>query len=127
MTIEITFSHILTLASLLIGGAWALIKITVTQFSKRIDEKFAVVEKSRSEAGTHWEARYGKNEAAVNSLGDRITRLEAHAQHAPTQEAFNELVGVVAEVRGQNQTQTELIKRMESGLSRINEWLLENK
>lgn len=127
MTIEINLSHILALASLLLGGAWALIKITVSQFSKNIDEKFDGVEQIRKEATQHWDVRYGKTEFLVGDLAHRLVRLETEMKHVPTQQSFNTLIEAVAGVRGQNATHHELLQRMERQMNLINEWMMENK
>jgi hypothetical protein len=127
MTIDISFFDIVKIVALLIGAAWILLEVNARQFSKRIDEKFAEVEKARAEAGSHWDARYGKTEKAVAELAQRVVRMETEIKHVPTQAAFNSLTEAVTQVRGQNETQTQLLERMERQMNLINEWMMENK
>jgi Zn-dependent M32 family carboxypeptidase len=127
MTIDISFLDIVKIVAMLIGAAWLLLEINARQFSKRIDEKFAEVEKARTEAGAHWDTRYGKTEKAVAELAQRVVRMETEIKHVPTQAAFNNLTEAVTQVRGQNETQTQLLERMERQMNLMNEWMMENK
>lgn len=127
MTIDITFTHIITLALSLITGFAFLIRHMVSQYDKTLSKKFGELDDIRKSDGGKWDTRYGKTEAVVSDLANRIVRLETEMKHVPTQASFNGLTEAVADVRGQCLTQTELLQRMERQLGLINEWMLENK
>lgn len=56
MNLELVFSAIGAVA-MLISGAWALMKIVVSQFEKRLDERFTLQERAREEGRRSYEKR----------------------------------------------------------------------
>lgn len=58
MTIDITLTHIITLALAIVGGIAFLIRTIVSQFDKRLDEKFQAQESSRKSAAEVWDKRF---------------------------------------------------------------------
>lgn len=69
MTLQIEFTWLVGLFALFIGALWALGKMLIGQFDKRIlerfraqekrlDERFAAQEIVRTEAQEHWEMRF---------------------------------------------------------------------
>ena len=48
----------------LIGGAWALLRIIVSQFEARLDDRFAIQEKARHEARQIYQERFAHLEHA---------------------------------------------------------------
>jgi hypothetical protein len=51
MTIELTLTHLITLALAFIGALWALVKIIMVQNDRRMSEKFAVLTAAVSTVG----------------------------------------------------------------------------
>lgn len=52
----------------LIAGAWALIRVVVSQFEKRLDERFTAQESLRVEGRKLWDERMGKLEERHGEL-----------------------------------------------------------
>ncbi len=125
--IHIEFYQAAMLVALLIGSYWVLVKVIVGQFERRLDERFATAEGARKEASVKWDVRHNKIEDDVADLSKRVIRIEAEFKHAPTQEQIAEINEGLAEVRGQNQTQTELLERVERQQNMITDWMMENK
>lgn len=66
-----TVNELLALASAvatLITGAWALVRIVVGQFEKRLDERFESQERMRVEGRKLWEERMAKLEERHGEL-----------------------------------------------------------
>lgn len=74
-----------------IGGYWAIGKLLIGQFDKRMDERFAAHEAARK--GNH--ERIVKLEAELNSdldqHGERLSRLESHAENVPTHDHLSDI------------------------------------
>ena len=45
-------------AATVVGGAWALTKVVLTQFERRLDERFLAMEKSRKDGQRLWDERF---------------------------------------------------------------------
>jgi hypothetical protein len=78
MTLQIEFTWLIGLFALFIGAMWALGKVLIGQFDKRIEERFKAQEKSlserfasqevaRTEAQAHWENRFTQLETLARA------------------------------------------------------------
>ena len=69
-------------AGMLVGGAWALVKIVVVQFEKRLDERFEGLEESRKEGQGVWDERFKGMEGRLTvqemNLSSMLTALPIH-------------------------------------------------
>lgn len=46
-------------SGVLVGGFWAVVKVALGQFEKRLNERFATQEKARVSAKEDWDRRFG--------------------------------------------------------------------
>lgn len=67
MILQIEFTWLVGLLLLFFGAVWAFGKVLVSQFDKRLDERFATQEVARTEAQEHWENRFMKIETLARS------------------------------------------------------------
>lgn len=74
MTIELLIS-LFGAVGLLVTGGWALIKIVVAQFERRLDERFTVMEVARKEGRRAYDERFGKMEQSTSDLENGLTAL----------------------------------------------------
>ncbi len=69
-------------AAVLVGGAWALVKIVVAQFEKRLDERFKAMEELRAEGRRIWDERFkgmeGRLTVQERDLSALIAALPIH-------------------------------------------------
>jgi hypothetical protein len=59
----------------LLGGYFALAKLVVAQFEKRLDERFAAQETARKEGSRVWTERFGRIEARQEAHERDLTQL----------------------------------------------------
>ncbi|MBI2313569.1 MAG: hypothetical protein HYU77_13800 [Betaproteobacteria bacterium] len=59
----------------LIAGAWALVKIVVGQFEKRLDERFRALESARTDAQKQWDSRFRVIEEGQREMERDVSRL----------------------------------------------------
>lgn len=74
MTIELLIS-LLGAVALLVTGAWALVKIVVAQFEKRLDERFSVMEEARKEGRRLFDERFSRMETTYRQLESDFVNL----------------------------------------------------
>lgn len=67
MSVELLIS-LFTAVAVLVGGVWALIRVVVSQFEKRLDERFAGQEVLRLEGRKQWEERIARLEEKHTEL-----------------------------------------------------------
>ena len=60
---------------LLIAGAWALVKIVVSQFEKRLDDRFVSLEAARTAAQNQWDGRFRLIEEGQREMERDVSRL----------------------------------------------------
>lgn len=65
--------------------------------------------------------------ARVSAVEARLIKVEAQLEHMPTHNEITKLGNDLTRLQGENNTQTELLKRMENQMRLINEWMMENK
>lgn len=70
------FSMVAVVAAL-VGGAWALVKVVVAQFEKRLDERFAIQERAREEGRREWDGRLRRNEDVAHKTDRALLELKA--------------------------------------------------
>lgn len=73
-----TLSDFLTIATFvgsLIAGGWVLLSIAGRQFDRRLTEKFAAQEQSRTEDRARWEERMAKMEVKQDKLDGELRGL----------------------------------------------------
>lgn len=58
MIFQIEFTWLVGLLFMFFGAVWAFGKMLLKQIEKRLDERFATQEASRTEAQAHWEMRF---------------------------------------------------------------------
>lgn len=110
------------------GGIVAvLLKVILWQNEKRMDSRFEALEKSRTEAGEHWDERYGRTEKAMLDLTERMARVETNVRHMPTHQEVTIIREGIAKLAADNTTQTDTLRRLEQQLRLIHEWMLVNK
>lgn len=114
-------------AALFIAILGTMLKYILWQNEKRMDFRFSQLEAARQEASAHWDRRYGETESAVMRLSERIIRVEANQQHMPTHIEMQKINNDLGQIRGETNTQTALLQRMEKQMTLINEWMMENK
>ncbi len=61
----------------LVAGYWALARLVVAQFEKRLDERFLVQETARKEGRKAWELRFATVEAQQRELDRDFLKLKA--------------------------------------------------
>lgn len=105
----------------------AMLKYILWQNEKRMDERFKTLEDTRQEASKRWDTRYTQSEASMQLFTERLIKVEADLKHMPTHLEMQRLNNDLAQVRGENATQTELLKRVDRQVGLINEWMMENK
>jgi predicted nucleic acid-binding Zn-ribbon protein len=127
MNLEISVPQLITICSAVAGGYWYLAKKIVGQFQVSLDAKFEANEKLRTAASKKWDESNVSMQDSITALSDRLIKVESEMKHAPTAKEFSALSQSVAVVRGENQTQTELLKRIENQMALMHEWMLENK
>lgn len=127
MNVEINISQVLTICSAVLAGYWFLAKMIIGQFKKSLDEKFSDGEDARKISAQKWDANHATTQGLITDLSIRLVALESEMKHVPTAKQLGELAQIISIVRGDNQTQTELLKRIENQMRLINEWMLENK
>jgi len=66
----------------IVGGYWALGKLVLAQFDKRLDERFAAIERARDAGRILWEQRFERYEADQRRQERDLLRLKAEL---PTQ------------------------------------------
>ena len=80
MTLQVEFWALLTfLAGLLLsflGAAFAMGRILLTQFEKRLDSRFLAQEAARALHSEHWDARFGALEKAAHEEAGQWRRVE---------------------------------------------------
>ncbi len=124
---EINFSEVLVICSAVLGGYWFLAKMIIGQFKRSLDEKFSAGEDSRKISSDKWDKNHAATQSLIGDLSTRLVALESEMKHVPTARQLGDLAQIISTVRGENMTQTELLKRMERQMNLINEWMLENK
>jgi hypothetical protein len=67
MILQVEFTWLVGLFVLFVLAAWALGKVLIGQFDKRLDERFATQEVARTEAQEHWENRFSQIETLARS------------------------------------------------------------
>ena len=78
MTLQIEFTWLIGLFVIFIGAMWAIGKMLIGQFGKRIDERFTAQEKrlderfatqevARTQAQEHWESRFTQIETLARA------------------------------------------------------------
>lgn len=63
-------------AAVLVGGAWALVKLTVAQFDRRLDERFVALAASRTESRNLWDERFKTIAARQGLLETALSTLQ---------------------------------------------------
>ncbi len=61
----------------LAGGYWALARLVVAQFEKRLDERFATQETARREGRKAWEERFSSLDTNQRALDRDLLKLKA--------------------------------------------------
>jgi len=61
----------------IIGGYWALGRLVLAQFDKRLDERFTAIERARNEVSRLSEERFIRYEEAQRELDRRFLELTA--------------------------------------------------
>lgn len=56
MILQIEFTWLVGLLIAFIGAIWAFGKVLMSQFEKRLNDRFAAIEKARAEAGAIWQS-----------------------------------------------------------------------
>ena len=114
MTIEQLIS-IFGAVALLVMGAWALIRIVVWQFEKRLDERFLGMEEKRKEGRKSSDARFA-------ALDDKYDKLQAEVRE------------ILIEMPRQFVERTDYIRResvIEGKIDqlslRIQDWIMEKR
>ena len=59
------------------GGYWAIGRMVLAQFDKRLDERFAAQEKAREEGRHLWDLRFGGFEAEQRRIEREVLELKA--------------------------------------------------
>jgi len=59
----------------IVGGAWALIRLSGAQFETRLDERFAAQEKARQEGRELWESRMSRMEQKTEKLESEVRQI----------------------------------------------------
>ena len=92
MVIELTLTNVITLIALVIMGLWALAKLLGVQAERRLDERFAVLNKTMTDIA----ASQDRNGAAVLELERDFRRHQAElAIHYVRREDFIRNIGVI--------------------------------
>jgi hypothetical protein len=81
MMLQIDFRTLVWLFMLLVIGIWALIKWLMSQFEKRLDERFATQEESRKNAQAHWEARFKNLEDIARETESSLIVIKSDMSH----------------------------------------------
>jgi hypothetical protein len=61
----------------IVGGYWAIGKLVLAQFDKRLDERFAAIERARDEGRKIWEDRFTRYEQEQRQLERQFLKLTA--------------------------------------------------
>lgn len=92
MVIELTLTNVITLIALVIMGLWALAKLLGVQAERRLDERFATLNKAMSDIA----ASQDRNGAAVLELERDFRRHQADlAINYVRREDFIRAIGVI--------------------------------
>ena len=76
MTIELLIA-LFGAVAMIVAGAWALLRIVVAQFDKRLSERFDAIDKSRLEGAQQWDARFSRMEQSQHNLERDVLALRA--------------------------------------------------
>lgn len=74
MTIELALA-IFGALGVLVGGAWALLKIAMGQFDRRLDEKFKTLEQARAEGRNAYEERFRRGDMKYEELDREVRKI----------------------------------------------------
>ena len=75
MTLEI-FLSIAGFVALLVTGTWALLRIVVAQFERRLDDRFAAMDASRNEGRKVYDERFHHMEMTLENLGNTLVKMQ---------------------------------------------------
>ncbi|MBL8512170.1 MAG: hypothetical protein JNM52_11065 [Betaproteobacteria bacterium] len=102
MQIDISFYHVISLAAMLLTGAWGLVLVIIRQFDARLTDKFSALDHSRAEDKKIWEERYNKQEAALRHVDREVTDLKAELpeRYWRREDAIRETATIHAKVDG---------------------------
>lgn len=76
MTLEL-FLSIGGFVGLLIAGAWALLKVVLSQLKRGLSERFAVLEAARAEASANWQATFERTVRDHEAEAKQWRRVES--------------------------------------------------
>lgn len=76
MSVELLASLVGAVA-VVVGGFWALVKVIVAQFEKRLDERFEMQEEARADGRSQYEERFGRLETEHHQLEREHMKLLA--------------------------------------------------
>jgi len=68
---------IVTAIAVPVGGAWAMLKVIVAQFEKRLDERFNALEKARQAGRSRLDERLAAIEQSYHALERELLSLKA--------------------------------------------------
>lgn len=74
MSIEL-FLSICGFVALIVSGAWALLRIAMSQFDKRLDVRFAALELARTEGRNSYEERFRRMDTLYEQLDREVRKL----------------------------------------------------
>lgn len=77
MILQVEFTWLVGLLIAFFGAVWAFGKVLVGQFDKRLDERFAAQEITRTEAKAHWELRFNQLDALSRKTEQDVQTLRA--------------------------------------------------
>ena len=76
MSVELLLSLVMAVAAIL-SGYWALARLVVAQFEKRLDERFSAQETARQEGRKAFDTRFGRMEDKQDRLERDLLGLKA--------------------------------------------------
>jgi hypothetical protein len=71
----VSLYEILGAIALVVGSHWALLKVAVSQFERRLDERFAAQEKAREEGQKSWQERVNRMESRQEEIEKDVRRI----------------------------------------------------
>lgn len=93
-----------------------LFKVILNQHQRRMDERFVDLKKQRD-----------NQDKRIDTIGERVTRIEEGQRHAPNHNDMKEINRTLARVAADNENQTNTLKDVTRRLTDIHNFLLNNK
>lgn len=85
MTIQVEFTWLVGLLVMFVLAVWALGKVLIGQFEKRLDERFVAQEETRKTSQAHWELRFTQLEALARETESSALLLQSEMAHKVAQ------------------------------------------